>query len=406
MVAGNGDLSIGQQFVTPAVGTLATSSPGLQNANVITMDIEDGRCEGYDYSGYGFFVPATANLVDTLLTKYDPDVPSQLGYDSITNLTLTIHYTQHAKDTTILLADYNDPRFGTASGDQEVTYPTEEFGCDSIVLLRVYRLGSIADETRDMISGQDVVEVTMNVIPEIVPDDFFSAGGTLTPTNVAPYTANYPIGQTTPVNWTATIADSSAIFINYVTINDPTCTSLHPRDGSGNTYDAVRILHDCWLKTNVQTERYADGTTVADVHTYPGVDPAVYGRLYSYDAATGHYPLQGTDILQGVCPDGWHIPTYDKVVELMQHFEAVDLMSETNWINAGNNSSGFAMQPGGYYTSAGNTPYQMLLVLGYFWTYTPGSSIYYACEFGSACGTLELIPASAIMGYSVRCIKD
>lgn len=38
--------------------------------------------------------------------------------------------------------------------------------------------------------------------------------------------------------------------------------------------------------------------------------------------------------------------------------------------------------------------------------YTPGSTIYHACEFGSGCGTIEIIPATAATGYSVRCVHD
>ena len=279
VVAGNNNISVGQIFAIPAVTTEASSTPGVQQAYVITADYADDRHEGEPYSGYGFFVPASFPDVDTVLTHYDPDVRNYLGYDSITNLPLNI-----------ILID---------------------------------------------------------------------------------------------------------------------CSAFAPAtDGSGNQYEVVKLIHDCWLKSNLRTELYADGNTnVPDVRQYPGTDLLTYGYLYTYDAATGYGTPRG-DTLQGICPDGWHLPTYDKVVELMQHYEAADLMATTNWVTPGNNSSGFTMQPGGYYTPVGHTPYQMLLVMGYFWTYTPGSSVNYACEIGSACGTMELVPASADMGYSVRCLKD
>ena len=396
VVSGNGSISVGQIFANPAVTTEASSAPGVQQAYVVTADYEGDRCEGYAYNEHGFSVDAFEPAADMYLTNYD----------SITHLTLTIHLTQHTRDTAIFLADYDDPRFGTASGDREMTYSTAEFGCDSVVTLRVYRLGSIADETRTANPGQYEVEVAMAAIPEIVPADFFTAGGTLTPASTAPYVDNYPTGATTPVVWVATIADSSATFTNYVIINEPDCESLHPEDGSGNTYDVVRLIHDCWLKTNLRTEQYADHTDIPDVHQYPGTDPAIFGYLYTYNAATGHYPLRDPDTLQGACPTGWHIPSYEKVAELMQYYESEDLMSQTNWLNPGTDISGFTMQPGGYYTPVGHVPYQDLLVRAYFWTFTPGSSIYHACEFGSGCGTMELTPALETMGYSVRCLKD
>ena len=100
VVAGNDNFSVGQIFAIPVVTTEASSTPGLQQAYVITANYDDDRCEDYAYSGYGFTLSDNANPVDTILTKYDPNEHSSLGYDSITNLTLYIHLTQHAKDTT------------------------------------------------------------------------------------------------------------------------------------------------------------------------------------------------------------------------------------------------------------------------------------------------------------------
>ncbi len=404
MVAGNGDFSVGQIFAIPAMSAEASSSPGVQQGYVFIYEYEDDRCEGYAYNGYGFSLPATANPVDTLLVKYDPDERDQHGYDSITHLQLWIHLTKHAMDTTIFLADYDDPRFGTASGVQSVIYHTSDFGCDSVVELLVYRLSTIPNDTATALPGQYEVAVTMNT-PGIVPTDFYSAGGILTPVGTSTYTGSYPTGETTPVVWVATIADSSATFTNYVTILEPVCDTMHPQDGSGNTYEVVRLIHDCWLKSNLRTRLYADGTEVPDVRQYPGTDLETYGYLYTYDAATGHYVARG-DTLQGACPDGWHLPSYEKVVELMSHYEAEDLMATTNWIVPGNNSSGFTMQPGGFYNPAGHVPYERLLVSAYIWAFTPGSSVNYALEIGSACGTMELIPVYGDPGYSVRCLKD
>ena len=278
VVAGNGGFSVGQIFAIPAVSAEASSSPGVQQGYIVTVDYADVRHEGEPYSGYGFFVPASFPDVDTVLTHYDPDVRNYFGYDSITNLALNI-----------ILID---------------------------------------------------------------------------------------------------------------------CSVFAPAtDGSGNNYEVVKLIHDCWLKSNLRTQLYADGTEVPNVRQYPGTDLETYGYLYTYDAATGHYVARG-DTLQGACPDGWHIPSYEKVAELMSHYEAADLMATTNWITPGNNSSGFTMQPGGFYNPAGHVPYERLYVSAYIWSFTPGSSICYALEFGSACGTMELIPVTGDPGYSVRCLKD
>ena len=218
VVAGNGGFSVGRIFAIPAVNADGiSSSPGVQQGYIFIHEYEDDRCEGYAYNGYGFSLPATANPVDTLLVKYDPDERDYYGYDSITHLQLRIHLTEHTQDTTIYLVNYDDPRFGTASGVQTLTYSTTEFGCDSIVELLVYRLDTILDTTVTALPGQYYVPVTLNT-PGIVPTDFYSSGGTLTPAGPGIYTDDYPTGETTPVVWVATIADSSATFTSYVTV--------------------------------------------------------------------------------------------------------------------------------------------------------------------------------------------
>ena len=250
VVAGNNAFSVGQMFATPYMSPdLGSVSPGIQNANVITVNLEDDGCEGYDYTDNGFNLPAAHPTSDTVYTlvNYDPDVRSYLGYDSITNLSLTIHATKHSKDTTIFMADYDDPRFGTDYGHIDVTYHTSDFGCDSVVDLLVYRMTAIPDEVATAGPGYYTWPVTVNT-PSFQPEDFYEAGGTLTPSSEATYTNEYPTGETTPVVWTATIADSTATFTQQVTINEPDCSLLNPvSDGSSNTYEAVRLIHDCWL---------------------------------------------------------------------------------------------------------------------------------------------------------------
>jgi len=66
---------------------------------------------------------------------------------------------------------------------------------------------------------------------------------------------------------------------------------------------------------------------------------------------------------------------------------------------------GFNLEPGGYYNPELNR-YEYLHVKTILWSYNPGATIYHACEFGSACGTIEIIPTSAEAGHSVRCVHD
>ena len=93
-------------------------------------------------------------------------------------------------------------------------------------------------------------------------------------------------------------------------------------------------------------------------------------------------------------------------MEVMAYYDATELRSTENWISPGSNLSAFTMQPSGFYDSSSPFPYQGLFTVGIFWIYSPGSTVYYACEFGYACGSTEIIPGSATKSFSVRCLKD
>ncbi len=108
---------------------------------------------------------------------------------------------------------------------------------------------------------------------------------------------------------------------------------------------------------------------------------------------------------QGICPDGWHIPDDEDFADLMSHYEAEDLMSDEHWLTPGTDISGFGLEPAGVFNAELNR-YEYLYVQTYLWSYEPGAVVYHACQFGSSCGTIEIIPASAYNGFSVRCVHN
>ena len=70
-------------------------------------------------------------------------------------------------------------------------------------------------------------------------------------------------------------------------------------DYDGNTYNAVQIGDQCWMKENLRTTHYADGTPV-DIDLFscvadPVNAPEEYGYLYRWDAAVALNPLTDTD---------------------------------------------------------------------------------------------------------------
>lgn len=112
------------------------------------------------------------------------------------------------------------------------------------------------------------------------------------------------------------------------------CISL--KDIEGNQYALIQIGDQCWMRENLRTTHYADGKSIgvgklavdwaAVINScyYPNGNPAnvaTYGYLYNWWATTRG--LQNTKkkpvVVQGICPTGWHVPSYEEWQELLKY---------------------------------------------------------------------------------------
>ena len=168
-------------------------------------------------------------------------------------------------------------------------------------------------------------------------------------------------------------------------------------DFDGNEYATLLLGSQCWMKQNLRTTHYADGTEIALGNTSsdfnspfryaPGSESAevlnAYGYLYNWAAAMhgGTSSSANPSGVQGVCPDGWHLPSDAEWTQLT-NFVASDnanvcggnpayiakaLASKEMWGNWGtcsvnclmcadpssNNSTGFSALPSGTWNSDG-----------------------------------------------------
>ena len=82
-------------------------------------------------------------------------------------------------------------------------------------------------------------------------------------------------------------------------------------DYEGNVYETVQMGDQVWMRENVRSAKYSDGSDIiadddsikyAFINT-PNIDTE--GRLYLHQYALYGPPLYETE----VCPSGWHIPT-------------------------------------------------------------------------------------------------
>ena len=234
-----------------------------------------------------------------------------------------------------------------------------------------------------------------------------------------PYNHRYRVGTHTVTWMLIDECNDTVRFLQHVAISYPAC-GFTVYDANNNAYPTGQIGSNCWTLRNARSVKYweRNGNQVVSIEPeprqYPGteMDPwdTVYGKLYTYWAATGLAPMRAEPPAQvrGICPQGWHIPDDEDFIDLMASYEAPELMSSEvgHWLDPGTDTYGFALEPGGYY-NANLDRYEYLHVKTVLWSYTAGTtSVAHACEFGSACGTIEIIPIDVDAALSVRCVHD
>ena len=201
-----------------------------------------------------------------------------------------------------------------------------------------------------------------------------------------------------------------------VTIVFPQCPDAV--DCEGNVYKGVRIGCDCWTQRNLESTQYsAGGTCVGDIpcvyeyesSMYPNVaeNVATFGKLYCFEAAIGDSSDNGNGHIQGICPEGWYLPTPEKYADLFA-LGAEALRSPNYWVSGGgNNSTEFTWLPAGMWNGSVNR-FEGLMSEGYFWATEDTGSKAKAkvIHISYACDEVMKIESSTGNGYSVRCIKE
>jgi uncharacterized protein (TIGR02145 family) len=229
------------------------------------------------------------------------------------------------------------------------------------------------------------------------------------------------------------------------------------KDYDGNYYDVVKIGTQIWMAENLRVTHYADGTPIPNVddrsQNGSGADDIAwaalpddntwsaaaycwydndsitysqtYGALYTWAAAMGAKEGQdavgvedyySTDGIQGVCPDGWHVPNEGEWGYLIWVTLANDgygsltgyvLKDTTGW-GTGNNGSniyGYSAVPSGGRMDSGS--FFSKGFQGHWWTCTEDgiwAEGYYMQSTMNYIGSD--IGYRKSYGVSVRCVKD
>ena len=235
-------------------------------------------------------------------------------------------------------------------------------------------------------------------------------------------------------------------------LNGFVCGTSTVRDYDGNEYNTVKIGNQCWMKQNIRSTHYADGTEIAlgtdtsltvPYRYAPNNDTAnvpLYGYLYNWPAVmNGAEASQANPSnVQGICPEGWHVPSRAEWLQLKENvdshneydcgtvstfYDGKALADTIGWNTntytcypgndlSANNATGFsAVAPGYMYRSSGNLIYSSFGSYAYFWASSQGrsyNSAQYAYLYGRYFNVISETSSgrSKYYGSSVRCLRD
>jgi uncharacterized protein (TIGR02145 family) len=201
----------------------------------------------------------------------------------------------------------------------------------------------------------------------------------------------------------------------------------------GQTYNTVQIGTQCWLKENLNI-----GTKIPDSQNqvnngiiekfcYDNYEAncAIYGGLYQWNEMMQYVTTPG---VQGICPQGWHIPTDAEWCTVTQYIDPTVICGVWGWsgLNAGGkmkstgtiqactglwenpntgatNESGFTALPAG--NRGYNGSFGGIGACDFFWSSDSEVNAWYRVLTCSDCKVYRDCFYKSF-GFSVRCIQD
>lgn len=360
----------------------------------------------------------------------------------------TFRYTIRDLDaaTTYHVRAYAIGKEGVVYGTER-TFTTLDTGLPSLITFSVYDFSATGGFSGGNITDDGGGEITASGIcwstgrfPDLDDTHSDEGGGHTTFESylggLQPYTVYYVRAYAT--NQAGTGYGQEVAFRTYW--DDSPVTDI-----DGNEYPTVQIGDQVWMAMSLQVTRFADGTPVdlveedaswegleADAAAYCFYEnradqEQLYGALYTWSAASGSQGDPGTgEQIQGVCPDGWHLPGDEEWKELemelgmtrltadgeqwrgyeeggMLKLQGTDYWNEPN--EMANNSSGFSAAPSG--TRNGEGAFSGRGDYAVFWSATPaGDTTAWVRALHTMRGEIKREPADRKAGYAIRCIMN
>jgi uncharacterized protein (TIGR02145 family) len=217
---------------------------------------------------------------------------------------------------------------------------------------------------------------------------------------------------------------------SFETIDNSPCDGQTFINYLGQAYEIIEISYQCWMAENLNVGEIIDGeedqTNNGIIEKYCYDDDEnncdEYGGLYQWNEMMQYTIIPGN---QGICPDGWHIPTDEEWKTLegtvdsqygvgnpewdntgWRGFDAgKNLKSTTGWNWNGTNDYGFTALPGGYRGYNGN--FYDIEQDANFWSSTESNSNNtwgrWLTDYSDG---VKRSYFDKVFGFSVRCLKD
>ncbi len=325
-------------------------------------------------------------------TSPNPTTADDYTTDGTGVASFTSNMTGLSCETFYYVRAYATNSAGTAYGSQ-VTFTTSDcIVLPSVTTTSVSNIGKTSAESGGTITDDGGAPVTARGVcwstsanPTLA--DKHTEDGTGTGsftsliTSLAPNTTYYIMAYAT--NTAGTQYGSE---LSFKTVPD------NVTDFDGNVYQAVVIGDQVWITADMNSTHYSDGTPITRVEgssAWAALEDAdkaycwylnnpsngdTYGAIYTWAAAMNGSASSSANPsgVQGVCPDGWHVPSDAEWKELEMYLGMSQVDADnTGWErgndvgskmkeagtdhwqspNIADNSSGFTALPGGYRSS-------------------------------------------------------
>ena len=185
-------------------------------------------------------------------------------------------------------------------------------------------------------------------------------------------------------------------------------------DFDGNVYHTITIGDQTWMVENLRSTHYADGSVVKESFAVNGSEgnSDTFGSLYTFQSAMRYDSIEGA---QGICPEGWHIPTRDEIQSLIDYVKSKNkyvlftdqLCSSTGWTTKnGRNMLLFNAIPNGVKIDG---QYKYFGEISSFWTsnlHLKHGIMYYMSTDSTKYKSSFYYSNNLSDGIGVRCIKN